>query len=71
VPVPKPEPLPSFYLERYYHNFMRRGRGMKPDTSIRGNCVSCGEDGVLAYDLLHRGEARSTNLLCHDCCEEE
>lgn len=71
MPVPKPEPMSSSYIARYYRNFMLRGRGMKPDTSIRGNCYGCGKDGVLAFELLHRGPVRATNLLCSNCCKEE
>jgi hypothetical protein len=69
VPVRKPKEMPVEYRRAYWSNWWRRATRRPADTTLRGKCVGCHKDGVLAFDLVHRGPTRSTNLMCDSCFE--
>ena len=55
------------HLDAYWTNMLRRMRRMAPDPTLTGRCALCGRKKILAYELVHRGPARPTNLLCNKC----
>jgi hypothetical protein len=63
----EPEITSPQYLAMYHTNYWRKLTRQKPDRSYRAKCVLCGREGILGWDLLHRGATRRTNLLCHPC----
>lgn len=69
--IPRHPEMDKRYLRTYYANWWRRLTKRKPDETLVGRCVWCGARGVLGFDLVHRGVARPTNLLCDDCVGDD
>lgn len=69
--IPYPGQMPREYLYRYYKNWWWLLSRRRPfDVSWVGACIWCGSSGILGFDLIHTGVARSTNLFCWDCIED-
>lgn len=51
-------------LSKYWSNWAQRKREHK------GRCFWCGAEGILAFDLKFRGEARPRNLICGNCADD-
>ena len=70
MPIKKPAEEPAgWYVSQYCANQWAKWthRRNPPYPNAVGICLGCKREGILGWDLIHRGLIRRTNLFCGGC----